>query len=156
LNNVKSKKSRIEAWVSRLDSSVNEGATWGDRLRRGTELTSLPPEFLAESAPVRQEVLYRLTYRGYLERELRQIESRRDIECIRIPDSMDYPAIPGLRRESALKLAQIRPDNLGQASRISGVNPADISILMVLIKAGRGLRPPPPPPGESPRDPARC
>ena len=154
LNNIKSKKSRIEAWVSRLESSVNEGATWGDRLRRGTELTSLPPEFLAESAPVRQEVLYRLTYRGYLERELRQIESRRDIECIRIPDSMDYPSIPGLRRESALKLAQIRPDNLGQASRISGVNPADISILMVLIKAGRGLRPPPP--GESPGDPARC
>jgi tRNA uridine 5-carboxymethylaminomethyl modification enzyme len=95
----------------------------------------LPPELLAESKAIQGEVLYRVRYRGYLERERRQIEKLKDIEKIKIPSSLDYASIPGLRRESALKLAQFRPENLGQASRISGVNPADISILMVLIAA---------------------
>jgi tRNA uridine 5-carboxymethylaminomethyl modification enzyme len=58
---------------------------------------------------------------------------------MRVPASMDYLALPGLRRESALKLAEIRPATLGQASRISGVGPADIGILMVQIEAGRGV-----------------
>jgi len=60
------------------------------------------------------------------------------VEKIRIPETLDYLIIKGLRKESAQKLAAIRPSNLGQASRISGVNPADISILMVVIAAGRG------------------
>jgi len=137
LNRIEAKKSCIEQWVSRLDFS-NGGATgWGDRLRRGAALDELPPEFLSEPEAIRQEVLYRINYRGYLERELRQIERLRDAERIRVPDSIDYLAIAGLRRESALKLHQIRPSTLGQAARISGVNPADISILMVLLKAGR-------------------
>jgi tRNA uridine 5-carboxymethylaminomethyl modification enzyme len=97
----------------------------------------LPQAFLSESQPVRDEVLYRIRYRGYLEREMNQIAKLSRIEQIRIPTQIDYPAISGLRRESALKLHQMRPHTLGQASRISGVNPADISILMVLIQAGR-------------------
>ena len=137
LERIKSKIARIEHWVSQLDSSAAGAAGWGDRLRRGEPVGGLPPAFLAESAPIRQEVLYRIRYRGYLEREFRQIERLRDTERIRIPDSIDYLATPGLRRESALKLHQIRPATLGQAARISGVNPADISILMVLIAAGR-------------------
>ena len=80
-------------------------------------------------------VLYRVVYRGYLEREWRQVEKLQEVEKIRIPDSLDYAVIPGLRRESAQKLQQFRPHNLGQAGRISGVNPADISILMVRIAA---------------------
>jgi tRNA uridine 5-carboxymethylaminomethyl modification enzyme len=75
-----------------------------------------------------------------LEREQRQIEKLREVERIRIPDNFDYLSIRGLRRESALKLQQHRPYTLGQASRISGVNPADISILMILIQTGRGSR----------------
>jgi tRNA uridine 5-carboxymethylaminomethyl modification enzyme len=59
------------------------------------------------------------------------------LEKQRIPASMDYDAITALRFESREKLKKIRPENLGQASRISGVNPADISILSVWIKAGR-------------------
>ncbi len=141
LDRISSKKSRIEEWVSRLERADGGGATWGDRLRRGAAPASLPPEFLSEPEPVRQEVLYRVNYRGYLERELRQIGRLRDLECIRIPDSIDYRSIAGLRRESALKLQQIRPATLGQAGRISGVNPADISILLVLIKAGRAGAP---------------
>ncbi len=143
LRRIESKKERIEEWVSRLDPTAVGPAGWGDRLRRGASLQTLPPDFLAEAEPVRQEVLYRIRYRGYLERELRQIERLRDVECIRIPDSIDYRSIAGLRRESALKLGQIRPATLGQAARISGVNPADISILMVLIKSGRWVAPSP-------------
>jgi tRNA uridine 5-carboxymethylaminomethyl modification enzyme len=90
---------------------------------------------------VRDEVLYRIAYRGYLERELRQIEKMKEIERIRIPREIDYLAIHGLRRESVIKLNEIRPDTLGQASRISGVSPADISVLMVLIQAGRAGAP---------------
>ena len=97
----------------------------------------MPAEFLAESKEIREEVLYRVTYRGYLERERRQIEKMKDVEKIRIPASLDFLAIPGLRREGAQKLQQLRPQNLGQAGRISGVTPADISILMVLLAARR-------------------
>jgi len=72
-----------------------------------------------------------------LEREQREVERLRHVERIRIPLEMDYSAIPGLRRESALKLSHIKPLTLGQASRMSGVNPTDISLLMVAIEAGR-------------------
>ena len=70
----------------------------------------------------------------------RQIEKLSHIEKIRIPAELDFMAVRGLRRESALKLAESKPFTLGQASRISGVNPTDISILMVRIEAGRGAR----------------
>jgi tRNA uridine 5-carboxymethylaminomethyl modification enzyme len=75
-----------------------------------------------------------------LAREERQIAKLSEIEKIKIPPHIDYSQVRGLRKESALKLAEIRPYTLGQASRISGVNPADISTLMVLIEAGRGGR----------------
>jgi tRNA uridine 5-carboxymethylaminomethyl modification enzyme len=89
---------------------------------------------------VRDEVLYRVVYRGYLERELRQIEKLKDLDRVQIPADLDYLAVPGLRRESAQKLQQLRPVNLGQASRISGVNPADISILLVRLESRRRRR----------------
>jgi tRNA uridine 5-carboxymethylaminomethyl modification enzyme len=64
------------------------------------------------------------------------------VEKIRIPASLDYKAVRGLRRECALKLAEIRPTTLGQASRVSGVSPADIGILMIVIESGRGVSSP--------------
>ena len=107
----------------------------GDVVRRDKGQAVLPAEFLDESKEVRDEVLYRVTYRGYLTRELRLIEKLKEAEAIRLPESIDYMTVPGLRRESALKLQQFRPYTLGQASRISGVNPADISILLVLVRS---------------------
>jgi tRNA uridine 5-carboxymethylaminomethyl modification enzyme len=98
----------------------------------------LPDYFLKESPQVRDEVLYRLFYQGYLEREMRQIERLQDIEKIRIPLGFDYMKTSGLRRESAVKLSHIKPLTLGQASRMSGVNPTDISLLMVAIESARG------------------
>ena len=121
-----------------LEKNRTEGGTWADGIRRDRVGAALPDGLLKESAPVREEVIYRVSYQGYLVREQRQVEKLSQIEKIRIPATFDYPAVRGLRRESALKLAEFRPMTLGQASRISGVNPADISILMVLMGSGRG------------------
>ncbi|HVZ66011.1 MAG TPA: tRNA uridine-5-carboxymethylaminomethyl(34) synthesis enzyme MnmG [Lacunisphaera sp.] len=136
LRRISEKSARIRNWVETLEKTKTAGGTFAEALRRGGSVSDLPAEFTRENEAVRDEVLYRVAYRGYLERERRQIEKLQDVEKIRIPAWLDYSTIPGLRRESALKLQQLQPENLGQASRISGVNPADISILMVRIAAG--------------------
>jgi tRNA uridine 5-carboxymethylaminomethyl modification enzyme len=135
LGNIITKKTHIEYWENYLENTKSAEGSWAEAMRRDKALAAAPAEFLAESKEVRDEVLYRVIYRGYLVRELRQVEKLKDVEKIRIPPAFDYLATPGLRRESALKLEQFRPEDLGQASRISGVNPADISILMVRIAA---------------------
>ncbi|HEY4300962.1 MAG TPA: tRNA uridine-5-carboxymethylaminomethyl(34) synthesis enzyme MnmG [Candidatus Didemnitutus sp.] len=142
ISNIERKKFSVEHWVEFLERERTSGGTWAQTVRRGNE-PDFPLEFLANSPAVQAEVLYRVRYSGYLEREMRQIEKMKDAEKIRMPADLDYLAIPGLRRESALKLESARPYSLGQASRISGVNPADISILMVLV-AARSSRPIPP------------
>ena len=138
LHKIIEKKAAIDRWVDIFESTAANGLSLASRVRNGAGDSILPAEFLAESAPVRDEVLYRVNYHGYLERESRLIERLAATERIRIPDGIDYLAIRGLRRESALKLQEARPYTLGQAGRISGVNPADISILMVMIHAGAG------------------
>jgi len=138
LESIQSKKQKVEHWTDLLERMRTTGGTWAEAIRRNGDALALPPAFLEESAEIRAEVLYRVAYRGYLERELRQIEKLKEIESVRLPDSIDYLAVPGLRRESALKLQQFRPYTLGQASRISGVNPADISILLVLLASRPG------------------
>ena len=135
--NILHKLNRVHYWQNYLENTRSGPGMWAEGIRRDKETAKLPSELEAETAEVRGEVLYRVIYAGYLERELRQVEKLKHVEKIRIPLAMDYAAIPGMRRESALKLAQFRPQNLGQASRISGVNPADISILMIQIAAQR-------------------
>jgi tRNA uridine 5-carboxymethylaminomethyl modification enzyme len=137
LSNIAAKAKTVEHWRNQLETQKTKGGTWGEALRRSEAVPDMPADFLQLPAEVRDEVLYRVRYRGYLEREVRQIEKMKSVEKIRLPDSIDYLKIAGLRRESALKLNQLRPVNLGQASRISGVNPADISILMVHVAASR-------------------
>ena len=138
IKNIEAKQAKVVHWVDFLEKNRTTGGTWADAIRRDRVGAALPNELANESAPVRDEVVYRVSYQGYLAREQRQVEKLSQIEKIRIPASFDYPSVRGLRRESALKLAEFRPMTLGQASRISGVNPADISILMVLIGSGRG------------------
>ena len=135
--NISHKLNRVHYWQNYLENTRSGPGMWAEGIRRDKEIAKLPSELEAETAEIREEVLYRVIYAGYLERELRQVEKLKHAEKIRIPLAMDYAAIPGMRRESALKLAQFRPQNLGQASRISGVNPADISILMIQIAAQR-------------------
>ena len=74
-----------------------------------------------------------IKYAGYMKRQLLEVERARKLELKSIPDSIDYRAIPGLRLEAAEKLNEVRPANLGQASRISGVSPADIGVLMIRL-----------------------
>ena len=134
---IREKASRIQKWIEFLDLNRYNGITWATLIRKSSQEIPLPDGFLKESPQVRHEVMYRITYQGYLEREQREVERLRHVEKIRIPIEMDYLTIPGLRRESAVKLSQIKPLTLGQASRMSGVNPTDISLLMVAIEAGR-------------------
>ena len=75
-------------------------------------------------------------YQGYIDRQLRQVEEWRKMEDRPLPGGLDYTAMQGLRIEARQKLDQIRPLNLGQASRISGVSPADIAALMVYLERG--------------------
>jgi tRNA uridine 5-carboxymethylaminomethyl modification enzyme len=132
---IEAKRARVGEWVSFLETTRSEGATWGDQIRRTNQKASLPEDFLQETRQIRDEVLYRILYQGYLARELRQIEKMEHVDRIRIPPGMDFLSIRGLRRESALKLAEFKPYTLGQAGRISGVNPTDVGILLVHIKS---------------------
>lgn len=138
LKKIQYKMDRVLMWTQFFAKTRSPEGTWVDNIRREGESSGFPQEFMTESREIRAEIIYRVIYKGYIEREERQIQKLDHIEKIRIPPDLDFMAIRGLRRESALKLAQLKPYTLGQASRISGVNPSDISILMVLIGAGRG------------------
>jgi tRNA uridine 5-carboxymethylaminomethyl modification enzyme len=137
LERIRDKMSRILKWIDFMESNRFNGSTWADMIRRTEQGISLPEDFVRETREIRHEVMYRIAYKGYLERELREVDRLKDVEKIRIPPKFDYLAIPGLRKESAMKLTDIKPLTLGQASRMSGVNPTDISLLMVAIEAGR-------------------
>ncbi|MEX2382552.1 MAG: tRNA uridine-5-carboxymethylaminomethyl(34) synthesis enzyme MnmG [Opitutales bacterium] len=132
---IRQKKEKIDEWVRRLEKERSAEGSLADRVRRRENDISFPSEFTSLGKPVRDEVLYRISYQGYLTRELRQIKKLENVEGISIPDGFDYLQVSGLKRESAQKLAEIKPINLGQASRVSGVNPADINVLMVLLAA---------------------
>ncbi len=133
IQNIQRKASRINHWQDFLEATPAKGGTWAEHIRRTNGSGELPAGFAEETREVREEVLYRVLYRGYLEREKRQVEKLKAAEQIKLPASIDYLKIPGLRRESALKLQQFRPVDLAQAGRISGVNPADLAVLMVLL-----------------------
>ena len=75
-----------------------------------------------------------IKYAGYANRQLSEVERHRKLEERKLPAEIDYKSIRGLRIEAAQKLDQIRPLTLGQASRISGVNPADISVLLIALE----------------------
>ena len=78
-----------------------------------------------------------LKYEGYIKRQLKQVEEFTRMESRPLPADIDYDAINGLRLEAREKLKKIRPENFGQASRISGVNPADITALLVWLEHTR-------------------
>jgi tRNA uridine 5-carboxymethylaminomethyl modification enzyme len=78
-----------------------------------------------------------IKYEGYIDKQLRQIERYKRLEDRKLPEDLDYEAIDGLRLEARQKLSQVRPLSIGQASRISGVSPADINVLMVYLEKKR-------------------
>jgi tRNA uridine 5-carboxymethylaminomethyl modification enzyme len=140
LARIESKATQVAHWTEYLEKIAISGGLAGDVLRRNMDgvPSDLPPSFLAETPEVQAEVMYRVKYRGYLDRERRSARKLHDLESFKVPAGFDFLKAYGLRSEARQKLHTIQPQTLGQASRISGVNPADISLLMVLFRAQKG------------------
>jgi tRNA uridine 5-carboxymethylaminomethyl modification enzyme len=134
---IEQKRSQILSWINRLESERDAAGSWGEKIRRDTAAATKHTQFISLPEPVREEVMYRIRFQGYLVREERQVAKLSQIDRVRIPDFFNYLSVRGLRKESAQKLSACRPLTLGQASRISGVNPADISVLMISIESQR-------------------
>ena len=84
-----------------------------------------------------EQVSIVIKYEGYIEKQLRQIDQFKKLENKKIPEDVDFTSIDGLRLEARQKLTDIRPLSVGQASRISGVSPADVSVLLVFLEQRR-------------------
>ncbi|MCX6930729.1 MAG: tRNA uridine-5-carboxymethylaminomethyl(34) synthesis enzyme MnmG [Verrucomicrobia bacterium] len=129
------KDSAIEAEIARLETTKCGSSTLAQLLRRPdisySDLHS-QDESLSEEVITRVEVA--IKYAGYIARQANEISKLKNLEDKQIPGAFDYATVPSLRIEARQKLMQIRPATLGQASRISGVSPADVSILMVWLK----------------------
>jgi len=119
------------------EPAAMSGARLADLLRRPSityeELAPFDPQRPELSAAVTQAVEIDTKYQGYIDRQLRQVTEMKKLEDKRLPTDLDYSAISGLRLEARQKLDKAKPLNLGQASRISGVSPADVSVLMVWL-----------------------
>ena len=151
------KEKQIEEEIKRLES-VNVGCSENVRdvlkrynsteLKSGTSLAELLKrpemkyEYLAEIDPdrpllskeVTEQVEINLKYDGYIKRQLKQVEQFKKMENKKIPKDLDYKDIGSLRAEAVQKLEAYRPISIGQASRISGVSPADISVILVYLE----------------------
>ena len=99
-------------------------------------LAEVDPERSALPEDVVQQVEIEIKYEGYIERQLHQVDQFKKMEKKMIPADLDYDLVPSLRIEARQKLKEYRPVSVGQASRISGVSPADISVLLVYLSAG--------------------
>ncbi len=123
---------------SKGETGVKNGARLADLLRRPRityeELAPFDPERPALPAEVVREAEISIKYEGYISRPLRQVEEMRRLEERPLPPDLDYLSIAGLRLEARQKLDEIKPQNLGQAGRVSGVSPADLAVLMVYLK----------------------
>lgn len=128
--------------MQRGTAPVADGARLIDLLRRPQvsydDLRPFDPGAPALDKAVREQVEITVKYEGYIRRQQRQVEEFEQLEKHALPDDMDYSDIQGLRLEAREKLSAVRPLNLGQASRISGVSPADIGALMIWLHSRRG------------------
>jgi tRNA uridine 5-carboxymethylaminomethyl modification enzyme len=131
------KENSIAEETNRLLTTRYGSDTYAKLLRR-PELSyrDLPSPNQSLSPDVIQQVEINLKYEGYVDRQEAEVEKFRNLEDKQIPGTFDYSTVPSLRSEARQKLTRIRPATLGQASRISGVSPADIGILMVWLKRG--------------------
>ena len=125
---------------SRSTAPVHDGASllallrrpqvrYGDLRRFDPDMPDLPPE-------AAEQVEISVKYEGYIQRQAQEVEELRRMEGRKLPPDLDYAAIQGLRLEAREKLAAVRPLDLGQASRISGVSPADVAALMIYLERG--------------------
>jgi tRNA uridine 5-carboxymethylaminomethyl modification enzyme len=129
---------QVNALLEALGSSaLTSGATLADLIRRPEitydMLAKIDPERPKLSEDVIEQVDINIKYAGYIDRQLKQVEHYKKLENKKIPEWVDYSEISGLRKEAQQKLDKYRPHSIGQASRISGVSPADVSVLLVYI-----------------------
>mgnify|MGYP000847732283 FL=1 len=121
---------------------LKSGGKLMDLLRRPElsydALAAFDPGRPALPAVIREQVEIRVKYDGYIKRQLRDIEQFRRMEGRELPNNLDYDAVPSLRTEARQKLSRIRPVNVGQAGRISGVSPADLTALLIYLETGKG------------------
>ena len=126
-------------------TELKDGIRASDLVKR-TEMTYdlvaslIEPAVVDFSEEVREQIEIQLKYEGYIQKALQQVEKLKKMEDKKIPENIDYDAISGLATEARQKLKHVRPLSIAQASRISGVNPADISILLVYIEQGKIAR----------------
>jgi tRNA uridine 5-carboxymethylaminomethyl modification enzyme len=125
----------------RGEPEARNGVLLADLLRRPrlsyTDLTPFDPDRPKLSPSVTESVEISIKYAGYIARQTRQVEEMRRLEDKALPPELDYAKLSGLRLEARQKLGKIRPLNLGQASRISGVSPADIAVLIIYLEHSR-------------------
>lgn len=133
------KQSAVQAELTRLQRT-RFGTDLLEQLLRRPEVNycDLPNRDESLSPEVVQQVEIAIKYAGYIERQQADIEKFKSLEGKQIPSSFDYATVPSLRNEARQKLTKLKPATLGQASRISGVSPADISILTVWLKRSAG------------------
>lgn len=125
-------------------SELKDGIRAADLLKR-PEMTyqhieAIVPSEIDLDFDIKEQVEIQVKYEGYIEKSLQQVDRLKKMENKKIPDNIDYDAISGLATEARQKMKQVRPLSIAQASRISGVNPADISILLVYLEQGKIAR----------------
>ena len=145
----KAKRTAIDTELARLQSTRVGANTLTELLRRPEiQYADLPSRDNSLSAEVIQQVEIGIKYEGYIDRQEVEIARFKTLEDKQIPAWLDYNSVHSLRPEARQKLLSIRPATLGQASRISGVSPSDISLVMVWMKRG--------PSGNLPNEPKQC
>jgi tRNA uridine 5-carboxymethylaminomethyl modification enzyme len=144
---VQAKQTAISLELERLHKTRHGSRTLAQLLSRpDMSYLNLPAKDETLDPEASLQVELEIKYAGYIERQYAEVEKLRGMENRHIPESFDYASIPSLRLEARQKLTQIKPQTLGQAARVSGVSPADISILLVFLKrAGESAASTPPP-----------
>jgi tRNA uridine 5-carboxymethylaminomethyl modification enzyme len=125
-------------------SELKDGIRAADLIKR-PEMTyehirQIAPSDIEVDDVVAEQVEIQIKYEGYIEKSLQQVERMKKMENKKVPENIDYDAISGLANEARQKLKEVRPLSVGQASRVSGVNPADISILLIYLEQGKIAR----------------
>ena len=131
--------SKVQAFLERHNSTLLKKSSTLAELIKRPELSYELLEELDDTRPmldidVIEQVNINLKYEGYITRQLKQVEQYKKLENKKIPENIDYDKVHNLRTEAVQKLKQVKPINIGQASRISGVSPADISVLLIYLK----------------------
>lgn len=136
LQTTKRQMDSIQNEIQRLEKTFMDGKSLAQLLRQpGATYDTLPVALSAcEDQDVTRQVEIEVKYAGYIKRERERIETAQKQESWRIPIGFDYDSVGGLRAESLEKLKKVLPESLGQAGRISGVNPSDVALLSVAIK----------------------